>query len=93
MNIRDFIIKLQNLPENNKKIILWAIVAILAVVMGFFWVRSAIDSFTKMGESVKLIEFPSVDIGAPPLDAFKNLPAEISSQGNLSDQTTPSNIK
>ena len=52
---RAFIEKLQNLPENKKKIILWAVVVILAVIMGFFWVRGAINNFSKIGESVKSI--------------------------------------
>jgi len=55
--IRTFLIKLQNLPEKKKKIILWTIVAILAVVMGFFWVKNAVYTFSKMGESVKSVKF------------------------------------
>ncbi|MCX6718730.1 MAG: hypothetical protein NTY81_04010 [Candidatus Staskawiczbacteria bacterium] len=48
MKIREFIIKLQNLPEQKKKIILWTIVVILAVIMGYFWIVSAMNSLSKI---------------------------------------------
>ncbi len=47
--------KLQNLPELYKKIVLWTIVAILGLAMGFFWFKSTIDKFSK-------IELPKIDI-------------------------------
>ena len=53
---RKFILKLQSLPEKKKKIILWTIVAILAVIMGFFWLRGAINSFSKIGSEFKIIK-------------------------------------
>ena len=55
MKIKEFITKLQNLPEQKKKIILWTIVAILGLIMGFFWIRGAINGISKIGESVKTI--------------------------------------
>jgi len=39
---------LQSLPENQKKIILWTIVVILAIIMGFFWIRGAMDIVSKI---------------------------------------------
>jgi len=66
INLREYLEKLRALPEVTKKIILWAIVAILAVVLGFFWVRSAMNNFSKMGESFGKIELPKVDLPAMP---------------------------
>jgi hypothetical protein len=60
MKLREFILKLQNLPEKKKIIILWMIVAVLGLGMGFFWVRGAINSFSKIGESVKSINLPNI---------------------------------
>lgn len=57
---KEFLIKLQNLPDQQKKIILWTIVAILAIIMGFFWVKSAINNFSKIGESVQNIKFSQI---------------------------------
>ncbi len=51
--IKDLILKLQNLPENRKKIILWAIVVILGLIMGYFWINGAINNLSKIGQQVK----------------------------------------
>jgi len=67
--IRGFLEKLQKLPEQKKKIILWTIVAILAVIMGFFWVREVVSSFSKIVESVKPINLPKVNM--PSLDILQ----------------------
>ena len=48
VKIRDFIIKLQNLPESKKKIVLWTIVIILGLIMGFFWINGTINSLQKL---------------------------------------------
>jgi len=45
-----FLKKIQNLPNNQKKIILWVIVAILAVVLCIIWLKTTqkrIKEFTK----------------------------------------------
>lgn len=62
MNIRDFIIKLQGLPDNKKKIILWTIVAFLALGMGFLWFKISIARLAKIEESMKKIDIPSIEI-------------------------------
>ncbi|OGZ70100.1 MAG: hypothetical protein A2904_00370 [Candidatus Staskawiczbacteria bacterium RIFCSPLOWO2_01_FULL_33_9] len=59
MNIHNYIEKLRALPDKQKKIILWTIVIILALVMGFFWIRSAINSFSKIEESIKKVNIPT----------------------------------
>ena len=70
--IRNFIIKLQNLSENKKKIILWTIVIILAVVMGIFWVGNAKKSFVKIGKEISNIEMPKINApNAPAMELQK----------------------
>jgi len=64
MDYKKFLIKLQNLPDNKKKIILWAVVVVLAVIMGFFWVRGAVNNFKKIGESIGQIELPQIEMPA-----------------------------
>mgnify|MGYP001591091465 FL=1 len=49
---KNFIAKLQNLPENKKKIILWTIVVILGLIMGYFWIKSAMNNLQKLSENV-----------------------------------------
>lgn len=62
MNLRDFITKLQGLPDKQKKIILWTIVALLALAMGFLWFKISIARFAKIEESIKKIDTPSINI-------------------------------
>ena len=75
--IINFLEKLQKLPEDRKKIILWSVVAVLAVVMGFFWIKGAINNFSKIGESIGKIEFPQIDVSSTPslpdLSALENI--------------------
>lgn len=60
--IRNFIVKLQSLPENAKKIILFLIVGICALIMGFFWIKSTAYNFSKIGESLQSISLPKLEI-------------------------------
>jgi hypothetical protein len=62
MKIREFIQKLQNLPEHNKKIILWTIVAIFAVILGYFWIISAINNLDKIGKNVSQVKLPELNM-------------------------------
>jgi len=59
--IKTHITKLQRLPERNKKIVLWTIVAILAIVMGFFWIKSAMNKLSQIGNEIGQIEFPQIE--------------------------------
>ncbi|MGD0576876.1 MAG: hypothetical protein ABSA74_02265 [Candidatus Staskawiczbacteria bacterium] len=79
MNFKKFLKKLQNLPDTKKKIILWTIVAVLAVVMGYFWVNSAEKGFSKIAESTKSIKFPAINLPTMP------------SLDSILQTTTPSN--
>jgi hypothetical protein len=64
MDYKKFLIKLQNLPDTKKKIILWTIVVVLAGIMGFFWVQSAMNNFKKIGEGIGQIELPQIETPA-----------------------------
>jgi hypothetical protein len=76
---RIFLTKLRNLSEKKKKIILWTIIIILGLTMGFFWTRGVMRNLSKIGESAKSIKFPSIDINMP--------------QSDILQTTTPSDIK
>ncbi len=52
---------LRNLPDKQKKIILWVIVAVLAIIMGFFWVKSAINRISNLGSEIENVQFPSIE--------------------------------
>lgn len=66
MKFKEQLIKLQSLPENRKKIILWTIVAIMATIMGFFWAREAIYVIPKIGESIQKVELPEINTQGMP---------------------------
>jgi len=57
---KGFIERLQKLPENKKKIILWTIVAMLALMMGFLWFKISISRFARIEESIKEIDIPQL---------------------------------
>ncbi len=57
--VRNFLEKLQNLADHKKQIILWTVVVIIGLPMGFFWINSAFSSLSSIGQSVKM---PVVDV-------------------------------
>ncbi len=74
MDIKKYITKLQSLTDKQKKIILWAIVGVLAIIMGYFWIRSAGERLNKISENLGQINLPQIE--APQI----NTP-------NITDQT------
>lgn len=62
MNIHSYIEKLRTLPDKQKKIILWTIVVILALGLGFLWFKTTVTRFAKIEEAVKKIDIPSIDL-------------------------------
>jgi hypothetical protein len=66
LKIKNYIEWLQNLPENKKKIILWVVVAVLAVFMGFFWIKGTINNFSKIGRQMQNIKVPEIDTSSMP---------------------------
>ncbi len=57
MSLKDFISKLQNLPESKKKIIFFTIVGLAAVGLGFFWIEGVIGDIPRITDSLKSIHF------------------------------------
>lgn len=66
--IRETLVKLQSLPEQKKKVVLWTIVAVLAVVMGIFWVKASITNLSKLDQEVNKIELPKIEIPNIPVN-------------------------
>ena len=62
MRIHEFITKLQNLPDNRKKTIIWVIVIVLAIILGVFWLKSAGDRLNKLGQEAENIKLPEIEI-------------------------------
>lgn len=84
--IRKFFVKLQGLPENKKKIILWTIVAVLAVIMGFFWVRGTMHALSEIGKGFQGVKLPEMNINMPSVPV-PNIPEILK---NASEQNLPS---
>jgi hypothetical protein len=59
--IRNFLAKLQNLPEDRKKTILWSIVAILAIIMGVWWFVGFKNALPKITGGLQQIELPKIE--------------------------------
>lgn len=67
MNFKVQLEKLKALPDRQKKIIMWAVVGVLAVVMLIFWFKSAMNRLSNIGQGMQ-IDFPKMeteDIGLP----------------------------
>jgi hypothetical protein len=63
---RIFLAKLQNLPENKKKIILWTIVIVAALAMGFFWFGEAKNNLAKISGAVQNVKMPEINMPSLP---------------------------
>lgn len=62
--LKNYLTKLQRLSDRNKKIVLWTIVGILGLTMGYFWIRGAVDTISKIGSEVGQIKLPEIQIPA-----------------------------
>ncbi len=60
MDIHSYIEKLRALPDKQKKIVLWTIVVILVLIMGYFWIKSTVDKLNKLGESMGQVKLPEI---------------------------------
>lgn len=61
MNFKERLEKLQNLPDEKKKAVLWTIVTILGLIIGVFWFRSATEGLYKISNEVGQINIPKVE--------------------------------
>jgi hypothetical protein len=62
VKIKEFITKLQNLPDKQKKIILWTVVSILGLIMAFFWFKATLNSLSNLGGEIGNIQLPQIEI-------------------------------
>ena len=73
--IEDFVKKLQILPDNSKKIIIFGIVAVSALIMGSFTIISTKKNISKIGDSLQSINLPEIrieeDLGANQEDFYQ----------------------
>ena len=58
---KDFLTKLQNMPEHKKKIVLWTIVAIFAIFLGYLWILATIANFQKLQKNMDDINLPKFE--------------------------------
>ena len=79
--------RLQGLPESKKKIILWTVVVILAVFMGFFWVKGVISTVSKIGGEVQNVKIPQIDTSTMPAVDLQKIESQINS---VNQNSTPS---
>ena len=63
--IRGFVLRLRNLPEQQKQIILFTIIAVSAVVLLFLNIKSTKNTISKIGESVKSVNLQGIDFNTP----------------------------
>ena len=57
-----YIDKLRKMSDNKKKFVLWTIVIVLAVIMGFFWFKTTINRFSNLEGNFGNIQFPEIEI-------------------------------
>lgn len=82
-----FIEKLQNLPDTKKKIILFSVVGVCGLVIGFFQVRSTFKQVETIKKSVQTISFPVINISTEgnKLGEISKLLEEFKQAGGLDD--------
>jgi len=57
LKISNYLNQLQNLPDKQKKIILWAVVGVLALIMGIFWLNSTMHRMGNLNFNFNFPEF------------------------------------
>ena len=67
LKIKNWLERLRILPDSQKKIILWAVVGVIGIVMAFFWITGAVKSLSNTGEDIGQINFPEINIPEIPV--------------------------
>lgn len=62
----EFLRKLQSQPPHIRKLIFWAIIIVLAVVMGFWWFKSTQQRLSNFQEEefIRNMQFPEIKFPA-----------------------------
>ena len=66
MDFKNYLEKLRALSDQQKKLVLWTIVSVLAVIMGYFWITGAINDISKVGQAAKSISLPKINLPSVP---------------------------
>ncbi len=82
--IRNFIVKLQALPEAKKKIVFFSVMAIVVLIVGVWGFFATKNNIGKIGESVKNINLPKFDM---PQDSGVSMPSVNGSQNQTADSS------
>ena len=61
MDFHNYLEKLRALPDQQKKAIMWAVVAIIAVLLGIVWFNMSAKRVFQIQEDIGKIEFSSVE--------------------------------
>lgn len=59
--IADFIVNLQNLPENRKKIVFFAIIGISVLIAGIIQIQITKSNILKLNKSLKSMNLPNIE--------------------------------
>lgn len=60
--VKEFVAKLRSLPENQKKIILFTVIIIVGLIIGFFNIISTKRNISKIGQSLKSFDVLKTEI-------------------------------
>ena len=68
MQFKEYLTKLQGLSDKQKKIVLWTVVVVLGLIMGFFWIRGTMNRLSGIGNQLGQVQLPQIDI--PDVDSI-----------------------
>jgi hypothetical protein len=80
LNIQEYIKNLQNLPEKVKKAILIAVVLVVSLILGYFWIDSAMRTLSQAGQLGDSMNLPNIDLPdlqTPTDQQAQNTPAAV----------------
>lgn len=88
--IKNYLEKLQSLPEEKKKIILWAIVIVIGLIMAIFWFKMTKERLEKINNEEITKPFDSLVGGLRSSEdgqkAAKDLESKLSEIKNLIEE-------
>jgi len=61
MDFHNYLEKLRALPDQQKKIIMWAVVAVIAAILGIIWFNMSAKRVFQIQEDIGKIEMPQID--------------------------------
>ncbi len=80
-NIKEFIKEARVASDTKKKVIIVVVVIISALILGFFWVKSAMYNFSKIGQSLQSINLPTIDVPQDAINSLSDIKNKVSDAG------------